>query len=80
MHGSTECKRRRCQVQFSNTHTTYQLARENMGSGKGELAPEDSDLVGLPELEPGGYLLPHQIGRELRGRGTPSRTTSWRVT
>ena len=29
MHGSMEHKRRQCQEQFSNTHTTYQLAREN---------------------------------------------------
>ena len=53
MHGSTECKKRWHQVWFSDTHTTYQLARENMGSGKEELTPEDSDLGKPPELEPG---------------------------
>ena len=39
-HGSMEHKRRHCQVQFSDTHTTYQLARESPESGKGELTPE----------------------------------------
>ena len=53
IHGSTEHKRRQCQVQFSNIHTTYQLARESLESGKGEPTPEDSDLGKPLELEPG---------------------------
>ena len=79
MHGSTECKRRWCQVRFSNIHTTNQLAWESPESGKGELTPENSELGKLLELEPGvTSFLTGSVG-ELRGRGTPSRTTSWGV-
>ena len=53
MHGSTECKKRQHQVQFSDTHTTFPLAKENMGSGEEEPTPEDSHLGELPDLEPG---------------------------
>ena len=53
MHGSTECKKRHHQVRFSDTHTTHQLAREDTGSGEGELTPEDLHLGELPEVEPG---------------------------
>ena len=52
-HGSMECKRRQCQVQFSDINTTYQLAKESLESSKGEPTPEDSDLGKPPELESG---------------------------
>ena len=39
-----ECKKRQHQVSFSNTPTTHPLTKENVGSAREELAPEDLDL------------------------------------
>ena len=52
VYRSTECKKRQCQVSFSNTPTTHPLTKENVGSTGEELAPEDLDLGELLELEP----------------------------
>ena len=52
VYRSMECKKRQCQVSFSDTPTTHPLTKENVGSSGEELAPEDLDLGELPELEP----------------------------
>ena len=72
MHGFMECKKRQCQVWFSDTHTTYQIARENMGSGKGEPTPEDSDLGEPPELEPGATSFLTRSVESSEEEGPPS--------
>ena len=65
-----------------DTHTTFPLPKENMGSGGEEPTLEDSDLGELPELEPGitsfltrlvesseeeGPLQNHQLGSYMNG-------------
>ena len=52
VYRSMECKKRQCQVSFSDTPTTHPLTKENVSSTGEELAPEDLDLGELPELEP----------------------------
>ena len=52
IYRSMECKKRQCQVPFSDTPTTHPLTKENVGSAGEELAPEDLDLGKLLELEP----------------------------
>ena len=53
MYGATECKRRHCQVQFTNNPAPCHPLRESPEFGKGEATAEDLDLGKLPELEPG---------------------------
>ena len=48
VYRSMECKKRWCQVSFSDTPTTHPLTKENVGSAGEELAPEDLDLGELP--------------------------------
>ena len=74
-----EHKKRHHQVQFSDTHTTYQLARESPESGEGEPIPEDSDLGEPPELEPGVTSFPTGSAGSSEEEGPPSRTTIWGV-
>ena len=70
-YGSTECKKRQCQVQFSDTHATYQLARKSPESGEGELTPEDSDLGKPPELEPGVTSFLTKLAESSEEEGPP---------
>ena len=53
MQGATECKRRHCQVQFTDNPAPCNPPQESPESSEGEATADDLELGELPELELG---------------------------
>ena len=57
MQGARECKRRHCQVQFTNNPAPCHPPQESPESGEGEATAEDLELGGTARVGARGYLL-----------------------
>ena len=79
MYGATECKRRHCQVWFTDNPAPCHPPQESPESSKGEATAEDLELGELPELEPGVTSFLRGSAESSEEEGPPPELPVWEL-
>ena len=79
MQGAAECKRRHCQVQFTDKPAPCHQPQESPESGEGEATTDDLELGELPELELGLTSFLRGSAESSEEEGPPPEPSVWEL-